>query len=132
MKKVKFYNREDLCVENVVELISIWEAEAAESFVDYCSFSGDEFLEFLKTEYLILYKEVIGAIDCTTVQQIVKKYMEYCTEWIPADKCELYEAQYNLTIYPLAEFILVNDNAWKEFVDLLTNDPNIEYIEEVF
>lgn len=50
-KKTKFYNREDLNVKDVVDLIRIWEVEAGESFTDNCDFSRESdnnFLEFLK------------------------------------------------------------------------------------
>lgn len=133
-KKIKFYyNREDLDVKDVVDLIRIWECAAGESFDDYCSFkvsTGKEFLEFLKNNYPLLYdyhQEVrednwLG----DTVQYINESCADYCTKWIPIGKNKygLWDDQYDLALYPLAEFILTNDTAWQEFVDFFTSGDN--------
>ena len=129
----KFYNREDLNAKDVVGLIGIWEASAGESFDDYCSFkvsTGKEFLEFLKNNYPMLYdyhqevKEDYWLGD--TVQYINESCTDYCTKWIPTGKNKygLWDSQYDLALYPLAEFILTNDDAWKEFVDFFTSGSN--------
>lgn len=130
-KKIKFYNREDLDVKDIVDLIRIWECEAGEAFDDCCSFkvsTGKEFLEFLKTNYPVLYdyhqevREDNWLSD--TVQYINENCTDYCTEWIPEGKCNLWNDQYDLALYPLAEFILANDSAWQEFVDFFTSGDN--------
>lgn len=130
-KKTKFYNREDLNVKDVVDLIRIWEVEAGESFTDNCDFSRESdnnFLEFLKKEYPVLswhHKDVAGdnwMEDC--IQYVTFNCEEYLTEWIPESKFSLYDEQLQLALYPLAEFILKDDIAWGEFVDFFTGGNN--------
>lgn len=128
-----FYNREELDVTDVLDLIEIWECAAGESFDDYCSFkvsTGKEFLEFLKYDYPTLYDyhQEIREDDwlSDTVQCINENCVKYCTSWIPENKDMhgVWDDQYTLALYPLAEFILVNDSAWQAFVDFFTSGDN--------
>ena len=130
-KKTKFYNREDLNKKDIADLICIWESHAGESFTDYCPFSVESdksFLEFLEKEYPVLYKhhkKVAGNgwIE-NTIQYIMFHCEDYITAWIPDDKLYSYNGQLKLVFYPLAEFILEDDTAWKTFVDFFTSEDN--------
>lgn len=130
-----FYKRESLDSEDVVTLIRLWELDAGESFDDYCSFSqeADEgFLEFLKEHYYVLYeyrqshkKEdgFTGWLE-ESIQYVFQHCVAYCTHWVPKGKYGLYDQQYELAYYPLAEFILKDDTAWENFVMFFTDLDN--------
>lgn len=134
MEKTRFYDREKLDVEDILELIQIWEDEAGESFTDYCSFSHQsdgDFLSFLSTNYEVLYKY---CIECITeegddwLQRTVQYVADYCVEfyiyWIPDDNCGFWNKSYELGMYPLAHFIKENDLAWQNFKDFFTSGDN--------
>lgn len=131
MEKVRFYNRKDLTIRDVVRLIEIWESEAGESFTDYCSFSrksDKNFLGFLEKEYPVLFEyhkntAKDGWLE-NTIQYIVFNCEEYLTKWVPENKYPPYNEQLELALYPLAEFILKDDIAWQEFVDFFTSGDN--------
>lgn len=131
IEKTKFYDRKDLSVRDIVSLIGIWESEAGESFTDYCGFSresNNNFLEFLKREYPVLFeyhKDVAGdgwLENC--IQYVIFNCEEYLTRWVPEDKFPPYNEQLELALYPLAEFILKDDGAWEDFVDFFTSGYN--------
>lgn len=129
--KTEFYNREDLSVKDIVELIGIWESEAGESFTDYCEFSVEcdkEFLKFLEKEYPVLYDyhKKVAEEDWLEycIQYVIYYCEQYVTGWIPEDKFYLYNDQIELVRCILAEFILNNDKAWEEFVDFFTSGDN--------
>ena len=131
MEKTKFYNREDLKAKDVVRLIGIWEGEAGESFTDYCDFSREadkNFLTFLAERYPVLYDyhcKVAGKdwIDYC-IQYVVFHCEEYLTQWVPEGNYYLYNQLLDMSLYPLAEFILKDDGAWEDFVDFFTSGDN--------
>lgn len=130
----KFYDREKLSSEDILELIQIWEDEAGESFTDYCSFphqSDEEFLTFLKTNYEVLYKYCIDRIIeegddwlQRTIQYVAEYCVEYYTYWIPDNNCGFWYKSFELGMYPLAHFIKENDLAWEGFVKFFTDPEN--------
>ena len=131
MEKNKFYNREDLTIYDIVRLICIWESEAEESFTDYCDFSrksDKNFLEFLEREYPVLFEYHKSVTKDNrlenNIQYVIFHCGEYLTKWIPEDKYSLYNEQLKLALYPLAEFILKDNEAWKDFVDFFTSRDN--------
>lgn len=130
----KFYDREKLDAEDILELIQIWEGEAGESFTDYCSFShksDEDFLAFLSTNYEVLYEYCTDRIveeGDDLLQRTIQYVADYCTEyytcWIPNNNCSFWDKSYELGMYPLAHFIKENDLAWEAFVRFFTDTMN--------
>ena len=131
MGQNNFYPREDLDAEEIVYLIRLWEYSAGESFTDYCSFSASSdknFLKFLEKVYPILYTYHLEVAEGDwldyCIQYVVQHCEDYCTGWVPGNKCRLSDKQYELALYPLAEFILKDDETWEDFVYFFTSGRN--------
>ena len=124
--EIYVYNREDLKAKDVVRLIGIWEGEAGESFTDYCDFSREadkNFLIFLAERYPVLYDYHCKVADKDwidyCIQYVIFHCEEYLTQWVPEGNYYLYNQLLDMSLYPLAEFILKDDGAWEDFGKIL-------------
>lgn len=126
---VKFYTKEELGVDGIVELIRTWEIEAGEGFFDYCSFNRvipyELFRNYIQEKYPQIYEYI--------VENANKKHEPYVNE--DMDLCSNYylntildednywdDKLYRLGIVPTAEYILTNEDAWKVFEDFFTSE----------
>ena len=58
------------------------------------------------------------------IQYVVFHCEEYLTQWVPEGNYYLYNQLLDMSLYPLAEFILKDDGAWEDFVDFFTSGDN--------
>lgn len=132
VKEGIFYKRDSLSPKDVLTLIGLWEGDAGESFTDNCSFPHDtdkEFFRYLESKYPELHEYVLKDIRESDwrfcdIQDIVNSCVNYCTSWVPDGNIYLWDKQYTLAYWPLAEFILKDDEAWEYFVMFFTDTSN--------
>lgn len=130
VKEGLFYEKDSLSTKDVLTLIGLWEGDAGESFTDCCSFPNEidrGFFKYLESEYPELHEYVlkdIGDNRWSDIQTIFDLCVDYYTSWVPDGNIYLWDKQYTLAYWPLAEFILKDDEAWKHFVMFFTDTSN--------
>lgn len=127
MKEGIFYKRDALSPLDVRELIKIWEADTCKAFSDYFRNWSleDAFMDFLSLNYPKLHDYCYNqSIPPKYLEDVTRYCEEYYTDWIPNKNFGFFDEAYELSLYPLAHFLLENNEGWEGLVEFFTNPSN--------